>query len=212
MGSGVAVNESSFGKRLGAVAQWPQNGAGGLPVNPAASITQLGFYEDREIFRPYAGANAGATPGNFAAATVAITTVSVGPPLDVALTNGNTTVGANTIGTLITTTVAGVNTDFVQGMPGQLPNGSGASPTGGPVLPGDILVVNGVKYDILRIADATHLIVTSTSPATIAATADWFILLRSERLSHSTPSMPSGNLLSEFSITTRNLGRRLFQI
>lgn len=149
MGSAVGVNEASFGKRVMAVSQWPQSDSA---VLPSASITQTGFYEEREMFKPYLGINTGLTPGNFATSTVAITAA--------------------------TGVVAGVNTDFTAGMPGQIGGGagSGTQPTGGPVLPGDILVVNGVNYFIKDVTGVGSLTVQRVGGADVLATRDWFIV------------------------------------
>ncbi len=69
--------------------------------------------------------------------------------------------------------VSGVGTSFLIGMP------KGSDAVGGSVLPGDLLVVNGVEYKIVFSATAVSATVCHISPrptADIAATANWFIV------------------------------------
>jgi len=138
MGAGTAINEASFMKRMMAVSQYP----GATAVAPTvlqASMTNIGAYDDREIYKPCADAN-------FLTASVAIATT------------GEVT-GAN-------------STSFLTGMP------LGTVPTGGSVLPGDLLVANGVAYEIVFRAGQTETkCFVSPSPGdAIAATTNWFIV------------------------------------
>lgn len=144
---GVSVNEASFQKRL--LAFTSHGAANG--VTPAvaniASMTGMGAYDDRDVFRPYDSAAA----VNFAGATVGIATTGV---------------------------VTGVNTNFLAGMP------LGSASTGGSVLQGDILVVNGVPYSVIystaaggdTALTATTFRVVPSPQVAVAPTTDWFIV------------------------------------
>lgn len=148
MGSSVAANEASLQKRILACTRWNMN---------AASQTGIGAYDDRDVYKPYAGIATNVTPQNFAASQVTITAA-----------DGK---------------VAGADTDFKTGMP------LGGANTGGQVLPGDILVVNGVPYTVQTYTSATELKVNGKPAADVAATADWFIVrsdtIRSPQASNS---------------------------
>lgn len=149
MGSAVAINESSFQKRMLAVSQYPgSNTGGGASALGQASLTGEGAYDARDIYRPYLGSAAtpAVTPENFAGATLSCAAGD--------------------------TAILGVNTDFVTGMP------LGSAPVGGSVLPGDILVISGVPYIIRSVTDGLNLTIASNGPtiAVIAATTDWFIV------------------------------------
>lgn len=135
MGSSVAANESSLQKRLLACTRWNMD---------VASQTGIGAYDERDVYKPYAGIATDATPVNFAASTV-----------EFKAANG---------------VLEGVNTDFDTGMP------LGGANIGGPVLPGDIIVIKGVPYTVLVKTDATHLTVSPLSTAVVTATSDWFIV------------------------------------
>lgn len=93
MGSSVAANESSLQKRILACTRW----------SPAvASMTGIGAYDERDVYKPYAGINTNATPANFAAAQVAIT--AAGGVLTCAaadFTTGMPLGGANTGGQVV---------------------------------------------------------------------------------------------------------------
>ena len=129
----TALHEASFQKRLLAISRYPGSVGNDNTERGQASMTGLGAYEDREVFRPYAGAHpvppavTGITPANFAAATIAT-----------AVDNATTVTGSAAC-------------DFRQGMP------LGSNPTGGAVLPGDILVIAGVSYNVVAVTDATNL-------------------------------------------------------
>lgn len=153
----AALHESSFQKRLLAVSRYPsENDAS--PTVTQASMTGLGAYDDREIYKPYEVQQAGPpivqSPQNFASCTVAIATTGIvtGAPGGAGVGNG---------------------TDFLTGMP------LGSAPTGGSVLPGDLLVVNGIEYTIAFSATATDADTCVVSPApvaAVAATTNWFIV------------------------------------
>src|SRR5690606_298 len=114
MGSSAELNESSFQKRLLAHTRW----------SPAfASMTGIGAYDERDVYKPYAGIHTNATPQNFADSKVEVK--------------------ANAL--------TGENTDFATGMP------LGGARTGGTVLPGDIIVINGIPYTVLAYTSATAL-------------------------------------------------------
>lgn len=81
MGSSVAANEASLQKRILACTRWNMD---------VASQTGIGAYDDRDVYRPYAGIHTNVTPANFAASTVVMTTGGV---------------------------VTGTSADFAQGMP-----------------------------------------------------------------------------------------------
>ncbi len=66
--------------------------------------------------------------------------------------------------------VTGTNTDFKQGMP------LGSAPTGGAVLPGDILVLRGIPYNIIAVASLTELQIDRPIVIAQAVTTDWFIV------------------------------------
>lgn len=94
-----------------------------------------------------------AAAGNFAAASVTISVAGV---------------------------VTGVNTSFLIGMPVVGANGL-ISQTGGSVLPGDLLVVNGVPYNIYFDAtpaavSATNCTVSPAPRAVVGVTTNWFIV------------------------------------
>jgi len=62
-------------------------------------------------------------------------------------------------------------TRFLSGMP------QGSNPTGGPVLPGDLLVVDGRAYEIIAGATTEAKCFVSPVPlANVAATANWFVV------------------------------------
>lgn len=160
MGAGVAINEASFMKRMLAVTQYPSGSTAVIPNATAptvsqASMTNIGAYDDREIYKPVAAAN-------FTTATVAISpllgTDNAGSVAFPIVQNGGV--------------VTGVNTLFLSGMP------QGSNPTGGPVLPGDLLVVNGVAYELAFQAGQTETQCYIKSPvsAAVAATTNWFIV------------------------------------
>ena len=113
MGSSAEMNESSFQKRLLAYTRWSPT---------VASMTGIGAYDEREVYRPFLGNNTSPQTNlvAFAGATVSVSEVTG------VLTGG--------------VTVAGTN--FTTGMP------LGGSPYGGPVLPGDIIVINGIPYTV----------------------------------------------------------------
>jgi len=65
MGSSVAANEASLQKRILAGARWDVD---------VASQTGIGAYDERDVYKPYAGIATDATPGNFAESKVRIDT------------------------------------------------------------------------------------------------------------------------------------------
>lgn len=137
MGAGTAINEASFMKRMLAVSQYP--GANALaPTVTQASMTSIGAYDDREVYRPCADAD-------FKTCSVEIAATGI---------------------------VTGVSTLFLTGMP------LGTAPSGGSVLPGDILVADGVAYELVFRAGQTNTqCYVSPAPAVaIAATMNWFIV------------------------------------
>ena len=135
MGSSVAAHEASLQKRILSCSRWNTN---------VASQTGIGAYDERDVYKPYAGINTGATPANFAASTV-----------EFKAANG---------------ALEGVNTDFLTGMP------LGGANTGGPVLAGDIIVIEGVPYTVLLANNGTRLTVSPLAAAAVTATEDWFIV------------------------------------
>ena len=148
----AALHEASFQKRLLAVSRYPAENAL-TPLVEQASMTNLAGYEDRAIFKPFDAAG----NVNFANCTVAISSVT------------GIFTGAPGVGPL----GAGNGTDFLTGMP------LGSNPTGGSVLPGDKLVVNGIEYTIAFSATATDADTCVVSPApvaAVAATTNWFIV------------------------------------
>ena len=105
-------------KRMLAVSQYPRGSTVAVPNVTApttlqASMTNIGAYDDREIYRPV-------TDATFATNQITITAE-----------NG------------VVTEVAAGTARFLSGMP------QASNPIGGPVLPGDLLVVNGVAYEIV---------------------------------------------------------------
>lgn len=74
-------------------------------------------------------------------------------------------------------TITGINTDFIAGMP------LGIAPVGGPVLPGDLIVILGISYEVVTVPTLTTLTVSATPTAVLATpgTTDWFIV-RAETL------------------------------
>ena len=144
MGAGVAVNEASFMKRMLAVSQYPGGSTAvtpnvSAPVLGSASVTGLGAYDEREIFKPCSAAT-------FLTSTCAIAT-------------DGTVTGA-------------LATLFLSGMPQE------SNPTGGPLIPGDLLVVDGVPYNIVFRAGQTETL-TSVSPGPsvpIGASTNWFVV------------------------------------
>ena len=122
MGAGTAVHESSFMKRMLAVSQYPGSSTSAVPNVTAptilqSSMTNIGAYDDREIYKPCSDAN-------FTTCTVTFDMTGI---------------------------VTGVNTLFLSGMP------QASNPTGGGLTPGDILVVDGVPYNIVFRAAQTNL-------------------------------------------------------
>ena len=143
MGAGVAVNESSFMKRMLAVSQFPGGSTADTPnvtapVVSQSSMTGIGAYDDRDIYKPCPSAN-------FTTCNVAISATGI---------------------------VTGVNTLFLSGMP------QGSNPSNGALIPGDLLVVDGVPYNIVFRAGQTEL-TTYVSPApasAIGASTNWFVV------------------------------------
>lgn len=152
MGSGACLNQAEFMKRLQACTGYPTVGA--LPASAPAGAR---LYENFEIFKP-------ASAGNVAASTVAISILA------------GTNNGGSVAFPLVPTggIVTGVNTIFTTGMPSVA--GGIPSNTGGTVLPGDVLVVNGVWYEVVSVTNATTLNVFPVPLVAIAATANWFII------------------------------------
>jgi len=101
----VCQQEASFQKRLLASTSNVPSANNVVAAYAAnASSTGIGAYDDREVYKPYAGAVANTTPQNFATSTVQITAAAP-------------------------TVVLGVGTDFKQGMPlGSAPVGGSVLP------------------------------------------------------------------------------------
>lgn len=146
MGAGIAVNEASFMKRMLAVSQFPGGSTAATPNVTAptvlqASMTEIGAYDDRDIYRPVTDATFATNQITITAATGAVDEVAAG------------------------------TTRFLSGMP------QGSNPTGGPVLPGDLLVVDGRAYEIIAGATTEAKCFVSPVPlANVAATANWFVV------------------------------------
>ena len=140
MGSSAGMNEASFQKRLLAYTRY---------APAVASMTGIGAYDDRDVYRPYLGI-----------ATTPISNIVAFSGATVTLTAGTAAIAGGI-------TVAG--TDFATGMP------NGSAPAGGPVLPGDIIVIVGVPYTVLINTNLTTLTVTPTPAVTVTST-DWFIV------------------------------------
>ena len=115
----------------------------------AAAMTGISAHDERDVYRPYLGIATNTNAVAFAGATLTLTAG-----------NGVITGGV---------TVAG--TDFTTGMP------LGSAPTGGAVLPEDIIVILGVSYTVLVNTNLTTLTI-SPVPAIGAptTTTDWFIV------------------------------------
>ncbi len=143
MGAGTAINESSFMKRLLASSQYPgSESASAAPTITQASLTNLGAYDERDIYKPVEDAK-------FATSQIVISTAGV-------VTTGTVT------GQL-----------FLTGMP------LGSNPSGGALLPGDLLVVNGIAYEVIVGAAAQtegKCYVSPAPPTAIAETANWFVV------------------------------------
>jgi hypothetical protein len=161
MGAGTAINEASFMKRVMAVSQYP---GGSTEVSPnvtaptvsQASMTNIGAYDDRDIYKPV-------TTAGFAAATVSIS------PLDGTAAGAAVAFPIVQNGGIVT---GSAETLFLSGMP------QGSNPSGGPVLPGDLLVVNGVAYELAFQANQAEnkCYIKSPVSAAVAATTNWFIV------------------------------------
>jgi hypothetical protein len=167
MGSSVAANESSFMKRLQQVTANP-----GIGIVAGPQLTRINAYADREIYRPVAAAN-------YATATVVITAA----PYNAGTVAAQIPLVPNPLFTGYV--VTGVNTIFTTGMPSIAGAALGPgipSSTGGPVLPGDIIVITGVEFEVLSVTGDLALNLTApvqfvaagSFPA--AATTDWFIV------------------------------------
>jgi hypothetical protein len=168
MGSSTAVNESSFMKRLQQV-----SANAGQNANDGPQLTRLNSYENREIFRPEPLASYGT--------------------LNVTIARAVTTAGANpqSVAPSVLTGDAGML--FTSGMPSVLTAANQASNntpsnTGGSVLPGDIIVVQGIEYEIESVLSATQLLL-ATATDILGPTPDWFIVradvIRSKQASSS---------------------------
>jgi len=147
MGAGVAVNEASFMKRMLAVSQYPGGSTAAIPNASAptalqSSMTNIGAYDNREIYKPVISAAYAAGNITIAAASGEVKEVTAG------------------------------NARFQSGMP------QGSNPTGGPVIPGDLLVVNGIAYEIVANAsqDESKCYVSPAPLADVTTTANWFIV------------------------------------
>src|SRR5690606_40154418 len=66
--------------------------------------------------------------------------------------------------------LTGTDTDFATGMP------LGGARTGGPVVPGDIIVIHGIPYTVQVVTDGTTLTVGPYPAANVPGTEDWFIV------------------------------------
>ena len=147
MGAGTAVHESSFMKRMLAVSQYPRGSTAAVPNVTAptvlqASMTNIGAYDDREIYRPVP---------------------------DVTFATNQITI---TAATGVVTEAAAGTARFLSGMP------QASNPLGGPVLQGDLLVVNGIAYEIVANAaqDETKCFVSPAPRGDVAATSNWFVV------------------------------------
>jgi len=174
MGSSTAVNQASFMKRLNQVASNP-----GSANNAGPQLTRINTYGNREIYRPTFAIN-----GLYPAYATAV--ISIAAPLTNAGANPQPVAGSIVSGVAFTVgappTTPGV--DFINGMPSvAVSNGFGfPSNTGGPVLPGDILVVQGIEYEIASVArtlaagvNTDTLVLVEIAPV-VANTTDWFIV------------------------------------
>lgn len=166
MGVGAELNESLFTKRV-------MYTASGTPPDPSLMTAN-------EMYRPVA-------TGTFATAEVDITTgtlddleikegalVPASTPLSggdwgpVPLNDTNVGVGTFLLGGVVTC----ADGKFNDGMP----NPTTGAPTGGPVLPGDILVVAGIPYVIESKTNATTLQLANIPATAIANEANWYIV------------------------------------
>jgi hypothetical protein len=157
MGSSAHLNESSFNKRVLASAPFVPGQGNTNPRQDQASFTSSGLHDSREMYRPFNALDKGGAgfggPAAFAANEVSV----------VAATGRLTG----------TAPAAGVGVDFLEGMP------LGNLPTGGPVLPGDMIIIEGVPYTAAFDGAAYTANTISVQPkpnADIVLTTNWFIV------------------------------------
>lgn len=182
MGSSTAANESSFMKRLQAMSA---NAGSVLGAGP--QLTRINAYADREIYRPTFSSNP-INPGaptvtstypGYASAQIQLTiptnVVVQGPPVTATFTPGTAFGTAYSAGP-----PEEFGPDFINGMPSVNADGYPVN-FGGSVLPGDILVVKGVEYEIISVSRAAgppivDTLILADVTANVALTADWFIV------------------------------------
>lgn len=158
MGSSTAVNESSFMKRLAQVAANPA-----YVANSGPQLTRINNYETREIYRPV-------DTGSYATSGIYVTPATT----------------AGTVLTAAATVTGDAHALFTTGMPQILaatPGGqnvnTAVSDTGGSILPGDILVLNGIEMEVLTVTAANSMTVNYAGLGIGDNTHyqnDWFIV------------------------------------
>lgn len=182
MGSSVAANESSFMKRVQQVTANPGSSSAALinNIGPTPQLTRINAYADREIYRPTAGGPAGGPyvipivgiPTSFPEYTTAAVAIATPNTITSTLTNA-------------TGVIQPTAADFINGMPGVLAASASIgypSNWGGPVLPGDIIVVSGIEYEIVSVARSvvggvtTDTLTIANTAVVAGATIDWFIV------------------------------------
>lgn len=180
----VSLNEADFGKRVAATSMHPEKGLGaaGVPSIACASQTRMKFYDPREMYKPIDEVKLAANPNNFAAVQVQIRSLVTAGAVGAGITLGQ-----------VDSSGGDLLTDFLQGMPlGSFP--ATASPAGvkfgGPLLAGDILVVNGVEYEVVLdvteegpgpMSATTCFVTPAPAVGTVALTNDWFVI-RADRI------------------------------
>lgn len=153
IGAGADLNESAFIKRN----QFTASDSKGDAYLGAAN----------EMYRPV-------TAATYSTAEIAITSIAAANQVTFGVVDFTTAVSDPVVGApLIVGSVATCATGlFTTGMP----NPTTGAPTGGPVLPGDVLVVAGVYYPIVTVTNATTLGIAYVIPDDIDDTADWYII------------------------------------
>jgi hypothetical protein len=152
VGRGVALNEPRFSKRV--------------MYSAADPSPDQYLMSQNEMYKPVA-------VGSYGTATVAID-----PPV-LATTTAEVKDMADQK-TIVVATAALENGGILEGKNGTLfqtgmPTVDGA-PTGGSVLEGDIIVVNGIRYPVLDVTDETHLVVANAPTIIVGATTEWYII------------------------------------
>lgn len=121
------------------------------------------FGSKNAMYRPVTAATFTTAQIDIAAMTVATTSFLTSPGPGAA--NAITAITGGSIATCATG-------NFMLG----LPNRATGLPTGAPVAAGDILVLNGIKYNIKNALDATTFRLIETLAIIVPASADWYII------------------------------------